>query len=76
VKGASGKKSAARDEELKVSEREASAPADLPEGADTSGRDAEGQPVAEDVAAAAGIEPASKPAEPIRSRRRGSRKTS
>jgi hypothetical protein len=76
VKGASGKKSAARDEELKVSEREASAPADLPEGADTSGRDAEGQPVAEDVAAAAGIEPASKPAEPIRARRRGSRKTS
>jgi hypothetical protein len=51
-----------------VSEREASAPADLPEGADTSGRDAEGQPVAEDVAAAAGIESASKPAEPVRRR--------
>jgi hypothetical protein len=68
-----------RDEDLKKSEREASAPAALPAEADTSGRDAEGQPVAEDVAAAAGIESADKPAEPIRARkpnRRGGRKTS
>jgi hypothetical protein len=79
VKGASGKKSAARDEELRVSEREASTLADLPAEADTSGLDAEGQPVSEDVAAAAGVESADKPAEPVRTRkpnRRGSRKTS
>jgi hypothetical protein len=74
--GANEKKSAERDAELKKSEREASTPADLPAEADTSGRDAEGQPVSEDVAAAAGVESADKPAEPIRSRRRGSRKTS
>lgn len=41
---------------------------------DTSGRDAEGQPAAEDVAAAAGVKPAAKPAEPVR--RPARRKTS
>jgi hypothetical protein len=75
VKGASEKKSEARDEELKRSEREASAAAALPDDVDSSGLDAEGQPVSEDVARAAGVESADKPAEPVRGRRR-SRKTS
>jgi hypothetical protein len=79
VKGASEKKSVQRDEDLKRSEREASDAAALPDDANTSGLDAEGQPVAEDVAAAAGVESASRPAEPIRARkpnRRGGRQTS
>jgi hypothetical protein len=69
--GSSQEKSPQRDAELKRSEREAGAavPADQPADAnvDTSGRDAEGQPVAEDVAAAAGVKPASKPAEASKS---------
>jgi hypothetical protein len=71
-KGASEKKSAKRDEEIRESERQAAGVV-APAGGDSSGLDAEGQPVSEDVAAAAGVESADKPAEPIRRR---SRKTS
>jgi hypothetical protein len=65
--GATQKASEERDREIKQSERDAAVappatdqPADGP--ADTSGQDAQGQPVAEDVAAAAGVVPAKDPA--------------
>jgi len=64
--GSTQKASEERDAELKQSERDAAlAPAALDQPGDdmleTTGHDAQGQPVAEDVARAAGVEPADKP---------------
>lgn len=74
VTGATGKESEARQAQLRKSEKEATTPAEVvprPEGVagagvNTSGLDAQGQPAYPDAAKAAGVEPASKPAEPVR----------
>lgn len=50
----------------------ASTPAAPSDREDTSGRDAQGQPVADDVAAAAGVKPAGEPSAPTRSSSRRS----
>jgi hypothetical protein len=63
--GATDKESTKRHEELRKSEREAATevPLDQPsdDGADLTGLDAQGQPLAEDAARAAGVKPAEKP---------------
>jgi hypothetical protein len=72
--GSTQERSEKRDAELKKSEREAALrtrvldqPGD--ELLETSGHDAQGQPAAEDVARAAGVEPADKPRDGAASRR-------
>jgi hypothetical protein len=72
--GATEKASEKRHEEITASDRAQAAPVPAPEKADGTagpgpsedGLDAQGQPVDPGVAAAAGVEPAEKPAEPVR----------